>query len=522
MYELYLNGTKVTQVWVVGEQHPLYFEDRSGAANTITCTKTGSDTEWLSLEYSTDRETWSTYDLTQTMTIPANGRVYLRGSNTIGFGKDNSNYHVFTCSGDYAVGGDLFSIMDSTLDTYPSRFGSRTFAESTTLVDISQLMFGNRKMAANAFGLMFQNCTSLESLPNEIGLSYTTDTDLSGSNSQFTQMFQTDPIANFPKFTNITAIGNNGMFRVAQGTSGTPNTELEYLDLSNITTIYKNALYQSFNHNTGLEVVKIGISSWPDFVDSTASDYNATYQWLNDVSSTGVFCKNSTLPVTRGVSYIPNNWSVADLNGKLYDPVITESNGVITIAEGGGGTSSTIYYTTDGSDPDTTSNVYSAPFSVLAGTVIKAFADYTPTGSNVPLITHSNITTYAVPDPCADCSNWQQCGYVSEEECEFDHNGTLNQSVSGGVDSRQESGGTVYRLSVYIQTGVPGCTYTITHGNTTYTYSGSGNNSLYHYEVDRITLVSGRYHFYVIATKDGVSTAEIHYSAYDYGIDIVE
>ena len=71
---------------------------------------------------------------------------------------------------------------------------------------------------------------------------------------------------------------------------------------------------------------------------------------------------------------------------------------MIEILEGGDGTgmSSTIYYTTDGSDPDTTSNVYSGIFTVASGTVIKAFADYIPTGSNVPLITHSNITTYTV------------------------------------------------------------------------------------------------------------------------------
>ena len=375
----------------------LYFEDRSGAANTITCTKTGDQEEWLSLEYSTDWETWSTYDLTQPLTIPANGRVYLRGSNTYGFGYNNTNYHTFTCSGNYAVGGDLFSIMDGSITTYPNRFGHRTFYASTTLVDISDLVFGERAIKAFSFTYTFYNCTSLSGLPDEIGVSYVSGENL-GSNAQhFTQMFQYDNhIANFPKFPNITAIGYRGMYCIDQSLNASPNTYLEYLDFSNITTLYNGSLHTSFRNASNLEVVKIGISSWPDFVDTSASDYNATVEWLYGVNSTGVFCKNSTLPVMRGDNYIPNNWSIADLNGKLYDPIITESNGDITIAEGGGGSSSTIYYTTDGTDPDTTSNVYSGTFSVASGTVIKAFADYTPTGSNVPLITHSNITTYTV------------------------------------------------------------------------------------------------------------------------------
>ena len=385
-----------SNITIVGEPYHIYFEDRSGAANTITCTKTGDQVEWLNLQYSTDERNWANWNLTQTLTIPANGRVYLRGSNTIGFGKDNSNYHSFTCSGNYALGGDLFSIMDDSLFAYPSRFGSRTFNGSTTLVDISQLVFGNKYILGTTFTWMFQNCSALTSLPSEIGLSYSPSIDFATHTSHFTQMFQTDPIANFPRFPNITTIGRDGMYRIAQSNVGTPNTNLTYVDLSNITTLYYRALYQAFQYASNLEVVKIGISAWPDFVDSTASDYNATFEWLYGVHPTGVFCKNSTLPVMRGDNYIPNNWSIADLNGKLYDPVITNTNNTITIAEGGGGSSSTIYYTTDGSDPDTTSNVYSSPFSVLAGTVIKTFADYTPTGSNVPLITHSNITTYTV------------------------------------------------------------------------------------------------------------------------------
>lgn len=390
------NATTQVVLWRKPAPNYFYFEDRSGAANSISITKTGDTAEWLALEYSTDKSTWTSWDFSQTLTLPANGKVYLKGNNTYGFGKDNSNYHTFTCTGNYALGGDLFSIMDDSLDTYPTRFGSRAFNGSTTLVDISQLVFGNRKMVGLVFTWMFQNCTSLTSLPNEIGVSYPSGTDLSSANSHFLQMFQTAPISNYPTFPNITAIGKNGMYRVAQGVSATPNTNLTYLDLSNITTLYNSALYQSFGHNTSLEVVKIGISAWADFVDSSASDYNATYQWLGDVHSTGVFCKNATLPVTRGINYIPNNWSIADLNGKLYAPVITNTNNTITIAEAEGGASCQIFYTVDGTTPTPQNGtLYTQPFNVGSGVTVRAIAHYAGTRSD--LITDSDYAEVVTP-----------------------------------------------------------------------------------------------------------------------------
>lgn len=461
----YLNGEyglydEVTQtllgnsnITIVGEpMQYLYFEDRSGAANTITCTKTGDQEEWLSLEYSTDRETWSTYDLTQTLTIPANGRVYLRGSNTYGFGYNNNNYHTFTCSGNYALGGDLFSIMDSSLFAYPSRFATKTFYQSTTLVDISQLDFGSKKILATDFIQTFGNCTSLVSLPNTIEVSYASTIDFSTHTSQFTQMFQYDPIANFPTFPNINTIGRDGMYCMNQSFDASPNTSLEFVDLSNITTLYYRGLYRAFRNASNLEVVKIGISAWPDFVDSTASDYNATGEWLYGVHSTGVFCKNSTLPVMRGDNYIPNNWSIADLNGKLYTPDINYSNGVITITEGGGGSSSSIYYTWDGSDPADTTNpnreLYTGALTPsLIGDTIMAVA--CPPSGLENIITESNVTAWTVdctawdmfgfssyddctcaeygegcPETdCTDCSNWEECGYESYEDCDCQVNG---------------------------------------------------------------------------------------------------
>lgn len=385
-------GDGTQTLWEQAQPDYFYFEDRSGAANSISITKTGDQAEWLSLEYSTDKETWNTWDFSQTLTLPANGKVYLRGNNTYGFGMNNAKYHILNCTGNYALGGNLFSTLQDGTTHYPDRFGNRLFDGSTTLVDISNLNFGNLTISTVTFTWMFQNCTSLETLPNEIGVSLHGSVNPSTANSHFIQMFQGDPIANFPTFPNISTITKNGMYRIALTTAQTPNTSLKYINLSNITTLYNSALYLSFGHCQSLEVVKLGISAWPNFADSTASDYNATYQWLTDVHSTGVFCKNSTLPVTRGDNCIPNNWSIADLNGKLYAPVITENGGTITIAEAEGGASCQIYYTTDGTTPTTNSTLYTQPFAVAAGTTVKAIAHYN--GQSAALVTDSDVTTY--------------------------------------------------------------------------------------------------------------------------------
>ncbi len=55
----------------------------------------------------------------------------------------------------------------------------------------------------------------------------------------------------------------------------------------------------------------------------------------------------------------------------LQEPTITESDGNITIS---GETGVTIYYTTDGTDPTTSSNQYTAPFAKGSATVIRAYA----------------------------------------------------------------------------------------------------------------------------------------------------
>ena len=373
------DDTNDIMLWQKEEPNYLYFEDRSGAVNTLSITKTGSQNEWLALEYSTDKQTWTSWDFANTLTIPANGKLYLRGNNNdYGFGHNASNYHTFGCTGNYAVGGELWGIMSDSVATVPTRFCDRSFNGSTTLVDASDLVFPDKVAGTVAFSSMFNGCTSLQDVPERIETSIGSTTE----NSEFLQMFYNAPIGNFPLFANITHLNTSTFQRIVQSTAANNNT-VEYVDLSSIASLTASSLRQAFYNCSSLEVVKIGISAWPDNVDSSASDYRGTDEWLGHVHSTGVFCKNSTLPVTRGTSNIPANWSIADLNGKLYAPVIANNNGTITIAEAEGGASCQIYYTTDGTTPTTSSTLYTQPFNVESGVTVKAIAHYNGTRSDL-------------------------------------------------------------------------------------------------------------------------------------------
>lgn len=394
------DNTNQVLLWEKPAPNYFYFEDRSGAANSISITKTGEQAEWLSLEYSTDKETWTSWDFSQNIPLAANGKVYLRGNNTYGFGMDNVNYHTFNCTGNYALGGNIWSVMSDNVSSIPPRFGSRTFQNSTTLVDCSQLSIPNLPVHSVPFTWMFASCTNLTSVMDSIPVTYSSQ-DQSGANSEFYQMFiRNANQLNFPRFPNVTRLSKQGMHQILVQTTSDTNNALNYVDLSSIETVRNQSLNQAFLHCQALEVVKIGISEWGTYDDSEAYNYRTTYQWLGDVHSTGVFCKNATLPVTRGVSYIPDNWSIADLNGKLYAPVIAfVDNNTISIAEAEGGASCQIWYTTDGTTPTTQNGtLYTQPFTVGGNVTVKAIAHYN--GNRADLITDSDVITVSdIPSP---------------------------------------------------------------------------------------------------------------------------
>lgn len=537
----------------------------AGSAITVTLTRNGNPAD-INVEYSTNNVNWNTWTETngvRSMSIAQNGNLYLRGNNPNGLNPTNSNtdYYSFTADKKYAMAGDIRSLVSRyEIDKLPVGCFRRFFFGSTTLDNVSYVRFEATKLSASAYRELFSGCTGLKLAPHELPA-----TDLVDSNDSVGRCYghffynctslTTMPIIRARKFANSACYE---MFR------GCTSLTKQWATATPSDSSTTNISFTIESGNNGTQVFNgmfFGCTALIDASGITATKtawaagecYNMFYGCTSLTSAPSItfgsfasgtaHCQQMFHNCTSLVSTPNIHLDATTIYQQTYKNMYRGCTSLTTAPE--------IKATTMFADVNNGSLV-GMFYGCTALSYIKVnFTDwnsgnyttqwtygtkstgtfYKPSSLPSTKNTSGNTTNpHYIPydwtvtlNPCVDCTNWQQCGYVSEEECEFDLYGTLNQLVTGGLDSRHESSGTVYKLNVYIRTGVPGCTYTIREaGGSTHTYSGSGNNSLYNYVVDRVSLVNGKKHFYVNATKDGISTGEIHYAAYDYGIEIIE
>lgn len=150
----------------------LCFTDASGSSNTLTLTKTdGGRTPVITLEYSTDKVNWTTWtesNNVRTYTIPANGKVYLRGVNPNGICYNRSNRHTFSSTKNVRASGNIMTIADGvgrrTDITRP--FFSSLFMDMTTLLTAPNFPSGGMKIGDSSITRMFSGCTNLTNAPS--------------------------------------------------------------------------------------------------------------------------------------------------------------------------------------------------------------------------------------------------------------------------------------------------------------------------------------------------------------------
>lgn len=444
-------GDGTQTLWEASQPDYFFIENYTQSANTVAFPKTGDAEEWVSLDYSLDGRTWYPYDLETGVSIPAGGKLYLKGDNA-NLSKSASSVwttHSFTSTGAILAGGNAVSLLDSTAPSTKSvgQFGfACMFAGNTNLLSVDSTMFDGVGMAASyVFYKTFDGCTNLTNVPVFRGVTNVTQ-------SSFTQTFRncssvttaagflpnavstTSALVFQSCFVNCTGLvtppdlsaivpgaGNSVFIEMFRGCTSLATPAEVYSPFPDVTGTHKlagmyngctsltrsprvyipnptaNILLNTFTGCGSLDLIRVTFDSW-----GTGGEY--TNEWTYGVHSTGVFCKTSSLPVTRNArdaaqsacDYIPYLWSIADQNGKLYAPVITESNGMISIAEAEGGQSCTIYYTTDGADPDPNASVYTQPFAAVPGQTVKAISVYG--GASAAYVVHSNITEYTVED----------------------------------------------------------------------------------------------------------------------------
>lgn len=180
----------------------LCMENLTSSSATFTAYKYWMATEtyadlWYSID---DGTTWTDLglnimsragdaggDITQTVTVPANGKIYLRGDNASGIG-DSNQYVQFSMDASHNVSGSLLSIVDA--DDYATITPTLTkgfysmFYGDTHLTSAENLVIGLASVPDYGMYKMFRGCTGLSSTA-----------DLSG----------------------ITSIGNNGLSQLFYG-----------------------------------------------------------------------------------------------------------------------------------------------------------------------------------------------------------------------------------------------------------------------------------------------------------------
>ena len=156
-----------------------YIENTYNGSNTISLITTiGSGnitgSHATQLQYSKDKETWTTITLNGTNRIPINSgeRVYFRNDSG-GFNwyndsnSEDSFYTQINCSNNHKVGGNINSLLD--YNNYNVAITPYCFYQlfyiNEYLTDANELIFSKTSLASNCYQNMFNSCTALTSAP---------------------------------------------------------------------------------------------------------------------------------------------------------------------------------------------------------------------------------------------------------------------------------------------------------------------------------------------------------------------
>ena len=156
-----------------------YIENTYDGSNTISLITTiGSGnitgSHATQLQYSKDKETWTTITLNGTNRIPINSgeRVYFRNDSG-GFNwyndsnSEDSFYTQINCSNNHKVGGNINSLLD--YNNYNVAITPYCFYQlfyiNEYLTDASELIFSKTSLASNCYQYMFYGCSKLTTVP---------------------------------------------------------------------------------------------------------------------------------------------------------------------------------------------------------------------------------------------------------------------------------------------------------------------------------------------------------------------
>ena len=250
---------------------PFYLENPTNNPTTIQLVKSNRNAPTLSIQTSLDGTTWTTWGSTSTtalnITVPANGKRYIR-CNTAVWANVSARNYFSTSIEKFNVGGNIMSLLygsnftgaETTFPWVSSGSGDEPFrglfVDNTKLYKASALLLPATTLIEACYASMFSGCTSLIAAP------------------------------------------------------ALPAT-----------TLAKYCYKSMFKGCTNLTSIKVAFTSWPNITTQ------ATYDWTYGLPASGTFYKKSGLSVQMNASgnttsggqavagyanAIPYNWTIVN------------------------------------------------------------------------------------------------------------------------------------------------------------------------------------------------------------------
>jgi len=280
----------------IGE--PVCFTATSASGVSVSLSANGI-APIISMEYSTDKQTWETYEVGTTITVSGlNSKVYFAaaagGNDSLGV--DITNYHYFTLQYPASVSGDLSTLLDRKGGVKILRHNysfTGLFVSCVKLEDASELLMMAESLSRCCYYNMFSTCTSLRYAPSLPAMSLAPDC--------YGYMFgDCSSLRVAPELpaTRLKESCYGGMFFNCKSLTHAPALPATTLAL----TCYKSMFEGCYN----IRYMNVSFTSWGT-IGSTP-----TAAWLLGVGAEGSFICPTELDLqTRSANRVPTSWFVS-------------------------------------------------------------------------------------------------------------------------------------------------------------------------------------------------------------------
>ena len=263
----------------------------STGESTISLIKNGNP-DPITLEYSTNGSTWTTYTIGGTITISNGENLMFRAGKTgnEGFSKGKDNYYQFEISGEVFAKGNIMSLLDRTCrkNDIPSYAFYSLFRDCKGLTEAPELPA--TELTESCYAWMFSGCTSLTETPT------LSATELAGS-CYYEMFYGCTSLTEAPELPAM-ELAESCYYAMFSGCKS-----LMKAPALPATNLVEGCYNHMFIYCMKLNYVKALFTDEPS--EST------TAEWLGGVSFTGTFVKSKNAAWdVRGISGIPEGWTV--------------------------------------------------------------------------------------------------------------------------------------------------------------------------------------------------------------------